>query len=148
MKDVQTAIPQIAAFLVFFPLLWMSTCWLISRLSGWSSLARSFETDQPAVGETFFPASGRVRLFSSYQNCLKVSVSEEGVRVATVMFFKSGHRPLFFPWESVDRLEQRRNFFGSTSTLLVSARGRTWRIALFGGRLYASLAKYAAPHVD
>lgn len=133
----------VAAFLIFFPVFWASVVWLVSRLSGWSSLANEFGTDQHPTGEAFNWTSGKIRFFSNYGNCLVATVSDRGVHLATWRLFSFGHKPMFFPWSSIARLDQRRGLLGSISRLHLHTRNGTRSVTLMGRGLSEAIARRA-----
>lgn len=144
MTETLIVVASIAGFLVVFPVFWICVVWLISRLSGWSRLALKYAAVRPASGEVFGLVSARLRLFSSYGNCLTVTVSGSGIHIATWGVFAFGHRPLFLPWDAMARLIQRRGIFGRTTTIYLNSAGGGPAITVYGSRLADAIAR-AAP---
>jgi hypothetical protein len=132
-----------AVFIVLFPLLWLLIIWLISRLGGWNSLAKTFATERPPTGDMFTWSSGKFSFFSSYNNCLNVTVSSTGVHVAPMLLFSFGHQPLFFPWDKISRLVQRRVVFNYVSGLHIDTAEGMHPVSLYGRRLAEGLHRYA-----
>ncbi|MCP5084129.1 MAG: serine hydrolase [Alphaproteobacteria bacterium] len=95
MSETAIVILAIAGFAIVFPLFWMAIVYLISRIGGWSDLAKRFGSDDPPQGELFTWCSARLRMLCNYSNCLRVTVSDTGIHLRTPVFFKLGHRPLF-----------------------------------------------------
>ena len=133
----------IAAFAVVFPLFWLAIVFLISRLSGWASVARQYPADGPVAGERFHWCSARFRVFSNYSNCLTVTVATTGVHVQPFVPFRIGHSPIFIPWTAVQ--EFRRSNYWITSAVLLKIRNRSggWptTVTLYGRRMAGSLEK-------
>ena len=89
------------AFAVTFPFFWIAICLLLSRLSGWSSLATHYGTDTKPDGERYGSQSmglGFSPLFMvSYSTVVNVYMSETHLYLTPKVFFKAGHRPLSIP---------------------------------------------------
>ena len=142
-----TVILPIAAFVVFFPILWVAIVWLISRLGSWHGLAQEFAARGPqagpGAGETCRWTSGKFSYLSSYNHCLNVTVSGRGVHMEPNSLFQFGHVPLFFPWHAVARIDLRRLVFSHVAILHINTRNGIRPVTLYGNRVSAALAKYA-----
>ncbi len=147
MSETLTVVLGIAGFAIGFPILWCSVVWLLAKLGGWATLAARFATKRPARGETFAWSSGRFSMFSSYNNCLNVSVSHEGIHIVPFIAFTIGHEPLLIPWSSVRRLIQRRFLWNYSNGIHIDLGGHNHVITLYGRRLSEGLAKYAPAHL-
>ncbi len=126
MQEITIVLLAIAGFAIGFPLFWMAIVTLISRIGGWSELAKRFGSDTPAQGEVFTWCSARLRIFCNYSNCLRVTVSQAGIHIRTLVFFKMGHRPLFIPWRAVQDLKVRRYWRYSSATLTLKDDSTDW----------------------
>ena len=80
MGETLIAIVAAAAFLIVFPLFWMTVIFIISRVGGWAALARRFPAEKPSAGEPFNWRSGRFRLLTHYSHCGD-AVDKHGVRL-------------------------------------------------------------------
>mgnify|MGYP003669581018 CR=1 FL=1 len=91
----------VVGFLVTFPMLWCFVGWLLSKIGGWSRLAKHYPAgDRPVVGQYHRGLRGMVRL-TSYKGVLTVHLSDEGlfsIRDATVQVRSPA---LFIPWSEV-----------------------------------------------
>ena len=134
MQEITIVLLAIAGFAIGFPLFWMAIVTLISRIGGWSELAKRFGSDAPAQGEVFTWCSARLRIFCNYSNRLRVTVSQAGIHIRTLVFFKMGHRPLFIPWRAVQDLKVRRYWRYSSATLTLKDDSTDWSatIVLYG----------------
>lgn len=97
-------------FPVFFITMWCGVCFLLSRLSGWASLAEYFRLKQPFSGERKHFRSGMVG-WVGYRSCLTVGVNREGLYLAVMPIFALGSPPLFIPWKSVTSIKKQKRFF-------------------------------------
>ncbi len=134
MQDTAILLLAIAGFAIGFPLFWMSIVYLISRIGGWSELAARFGYDGLAEGEVFKWCSARLRVLCNYSNCLRITVSDAGIHIRTVIFFKVGHRPLFIPWTAVHDLRVGRFWRYSSAKLIIRDQKGDWSapIVLYG----------------
>ncbi|MEM8646189.1 MAG: hypothetical protein AAGF86_07575 [Pseudomonadota bacterium] len=134
MQEITIVMLAIVGFAIGFPLFWMAIIMLISRIGGWSELTKRFGSDAPAKGEVFTWCSARLRALCNYSNCLRVTVSDAGIHIRTLIFFKMGHRPLFIPWRAVQDLKVRRYWRYSSGTLAITDESPDWSatIVLYG----------------
>jgi len=88
-------------FPAFFIILWCSISFLISRLSGWSTLSNRFSSALPFSGQTWNWQSARMRLGTNYGSSLIVGADPSGIFLATIFLFRIGHAPLLLPWHEV-----------------------------------------------
>ncbi len=134
MQGTTTVILAIVGFAIGFPVIWISIVYLISRIGGWSELATHFEYDGPAPGEVFHWCSARLRFLCNYSNCLTITLSETGIHLKTLIFFRVGHHPLFIPWAAVEDLKVYRYWRFSSAKLLIRDRSgdHTALITLYG----------------
>jgi hypothetical protein len=88
-------------FPVFFITLWCFISFLISRLSGWSTLSNRFSATLPFSGQKWNWQSARMRLGTNYGNSLIVGADPSGLFLATIFVFRIGHTPLLLPWNEV-----------------------------------------------
>ncbi len=143
MQETTITLLAIAGFAIGFPLFWMAIVTLISRVGGWSELAKRFGSDAPPDGEVFKWCSARLRIFCNYSNCLRVTVSDAGIHIRTLVFFKVGHQPLFIPWRAVHDLKVRRYWRYSSAKLTLKDQTGDWSatIVLYGWGLAERLAR-------
>jgi hypothetical protein len=98
-------------FPAYFVALWLFVCAIISLISGWTTLARRFQSTVPFVGKKWTCQSGQMRLFSGYHNCLTVGCNREGLYLATMLMFRFRHPPLLVPWTEIAISEKKILFF-------------------------------------
>ncbi len=86
---------------LFFLAVWFFVSWLLSRLSGWSSLAATYRADRPAEEELLSFQSARFGPLIGYNNCLKFGSNGEGLYVSVFAPFRFTHPPLTIPWTEI-----------------------------------------------
>ena len=104
----------VAVFVAAGVLYLLALLWIISRMSGWALLGRRFATTEEFQGEAWNWRSARFRGWCSYNNCLKVGASPEGLSFAVmpVMFpLRACHPALRIPWREIE-VETGKAFFG------------------------------------
>jgi hypothetical protein len=101
-------------FILLFAGMWLLITGVLSRVSGWASLAAQFRATQPASGENFRFVSGAVGKKGfpvGYRNCLSVSVGERGFGLAMLFLFRFQSPALFIPWSQVESIAEKKIFF-------------------------------------
>lgn len=97
-------------FPVAFLTLWCLVLLLLSRISGWNRLARSYSREQTRTaqdGQAYRWQSGTVGIVG-YRNCLHIGVSASGISLAVAWPLNVGHRDLFIPWNALhDRIDKK-----------------------------------------
>jgi len=141
MSDAFFAILYIIAFSVVFVLFWAGIVFLISRLSGWSNLAKEFPAPEDVDGRVFNWCSARLRMFVNYSNCLTVIVSSAGIYLEPMIFFRIGHKPILIPGYAIMELSRGSSIFFTTTKLAIRTHTREEpvTIILYGRRLAEAL---------
>jgi hypothetical protein len=88
-------------FPVFFVGMWCFVCLVLSQLGGWAALGKHFRTDRTPTGVVFYGQSAQLSYLCSYNNCLTMIVTEEGLYLKVWPMFRIGHPPLLIPWEQI-----------------------------------------------
>jgi hypothetical protein len=88
---------------------------LISKLSGWSLLARRFRASEPWTGELWSWQSARFRGWCGYNNCLRVGANPQWLSLSVIMPFGFFHSPLQIPWREIE-VETGKACFGLYDT--------------------------------
>jgi len=94
--------PVLALALFGFTLFWCFISFLLSRLSGWSTLADAY----PA-GEVMTPnvryrwQSALMNANTKYNGALTIVADGRAVHFSMLPLFKVGHAPLSVPWEDI-----------------------------------------------
>ena len=109
-------------FPIFFCLLWVAICGLLSVWSGWFSLAKEFAGRLSEVWASSSFQSGAMGwryLAVSYANCLFVKVGPDGIGLSILWPFRVLAPPIAIPWRLVQSLEDRPwwKFGGVKATL-------------------------------
>ena len=105
-------------FPIFFIIMWCGVCFLLSRLSGWVSLAQHFRFKQSFPAERKHFRSGMVG-WVGYRSCLTVGINHEGLYLAVMPLFAIGSPPLFIPWRNVTGIKKGGRFFFMEEGIIV-----------------------------
>ena len=108
----------LALFFPAFAGIWCGTCYLLSKMSGWQTLAEKYAARGLYSGETQSWQSGRMG-FCSYRNCLTVGVNHQGLYLAVMPIFALGATPLLIPWHAVSALARKKIFFMTYTEITV-----------------------------
>ena len=149
MSEGLIALLIIGAFVIIFPLFWIAIIQLIARFGGWKSLTKNYAAQGSASGDHFRFASARFGRFTSYSNCLNVSVSPQGIGLRPFILFRAGHSALFLPWEDVLQLTRWQTLVFSSVQLTINrpmGQGPI-KVTLYGKKLAYSLHKHAPHHL-
>ncbi|MFP2902828.1 hypothetical protein [Corallococcus sp. 4LFB] len=96
--------------LVLLPVMFVLVSFLLSRMGGWSRLARDYRLDRGGGFPCRRWVSGHMG-WVEYRSCLTVGGDERGLYLAVLFPFRMGHPPLCIPWADVhDRVRERRFF--------------------------------------
>lgn len=98
--------PVMRYFPFFFIVMWAFLSVLIAHIGGWSQLSEYYRTDQPFSGKIRRWQSGSMRWGTNYGNCLNIGANSEGLYLSVMFLFRTGHPPLFIPWEDIS-VEER-----------------------------------------
>ena len=113
--------------------MWLGICALLSVLSGWGGLASRFPASDSIQGDHFRFVSGSMGIpfFPvNYGNCLFVTVSEQGFRVAILFLFRFLTPPMFIPWVQVESAVKKRFLFVPYAA--ISIRGNWATLSFYG----------------
>ena|ERR1700730_15481335 len=107
-------------FVLLFIALWAAVCFVISRLSGWTTLSHRFR-DVGAFYSYQWPfQSVRMRtIWGSYSNCVNFGADGTGLYMAVFPLFRPGHPPLFLPWSEIQVISGNQGFVLKTRKLLL-----------------------------
>ena len=137
-------------FFPCFALLWVAMTGVLATLSGWSSLATRFRSNQAVQGERFRFASASLgaRWFPvTYGNCLFVTVAPSGFGLSVLVLFRLMSPPLFIPWSEVESATEGRFLFKRFTALRVV--GHWSHVKVYGrvGQALLEAYRHAAPKV-
>jgi hypothetical protein len=96
---------------VFFVGLWAGVTLLLSFLSGWRSLARTYRGSLRSVARVVSMGSGMMTRFLfpvSYSGVLNVAVGAEGVELSVFPLFAPGSPRLLIPWNQMAQCRSYR----------------------------------------
>ncbi len=105
MSDNTVMIISVLLFTAIFPLMWLAMVFLISRLSGWASLAAHYGTPQH-LPELRIKSRRillrRVRFFpAQYGGIVTLSVDDDALYLSLMKLFSFGHEPLRVPFADI-----------------------------------------------
>jgi hypothetical protein len=106
--------PDSAWFFPFFVLFWLAITGLLALIGGWRYLAFRFPATDTVEGEKFRFVSGsmgRPYFPVNYGSCLFVTVGRRGFRLSIFFPFRPLSPPLFFPWSSIESIDEKRFLF-------------------------------------
>jgi hypothetical protein len=98
--------------LLFFIVLWIVLMNIISRIGGWSQLARHYREASPHEGSKFRFQSASMRWMMGYNNCLTFGPGRDGLHISVPFPLKIAHPPLAIPWSEISSSAHRGRFFG------------------------------------
>jgi hypothetical protein len=109
----QLGVVGVLAFMALFVAMWVAIGGLLARLGGWSTLASRFSTSERVEGIRKWLVSADLRrpwnpLPVNYSNCLKITVTAQGFRLAPILLFRAFHTPLWVPWQDVASVTEVR----------------------------------------
>jgi hypothetical protein len=87
-------------FLAFFAGLWAGVSYLLSRLSGWRTLAERYPGAEEPKGERLLWTSGQLGAVS-FNSCLNMTFSSAGFHLVPSLMFRLFMPPLLIPWSGV-----------------------------------------------
>lgn len=97
----------IFAFFLFFSILWSSIVFLISRLSGWATLANYYATtNREFEGKLFRFRSGSFGFQSNYSGIMHYGISKSELFLDLFVLYRIGHAPLRIPLEEIHAQEK------------------------------------------
>ena len=103
---------SISGYILFFIVIWIAVCKLISAFGGWNILSRHYRADSGFDGKKMWLKSIGLRRSSNYNHCITIGVNQYGMYLAVIPIFRIGHAPLFFPWADISTEAGSRRFFG------------------------------------
>ena len=106
-SDIWLVLLFIAAWLV----MWVAITFALSRLSGWSFLARKFRAASEIDGDKYWFVSGRMGkrfLPVNYGYCLFVTVGKAGLHLSLLIPFRLASAPLFIPWSEIEDVKTKQ----------------------------------------
>jgi hypothetical protein len=87
-------------FLAFFAGMWVGISYLISHLSGWSSLHARFPAGLRPDGERLTWTNARLGAVS-FRSCLNMTLSPGGLHMVPSLPFRLFMPPLLVPWREI-----------------------------------------------
>ena len=105
-------------------------CFLISFISGWYKLSKSFRAQSEPYGQTTsagpFFYTVYMQFWGHYSSVIRMIAAEDALYLSVLFLFRVGHPPLCIPWDEIQ--------FGRTRFLfrryVVLTLGKTERIPM------------------
>ena len=117
-------------FIIFFLVLWVTLNVIISHLSGWWKLFKSYKNTELNNKKKYYLKSTRIRNGISYSNCINFTIGNEGVKFSMIPFFLM-HPSFTIPWKDIKQYEIKKKFRTKVLTIQCSAL-KDKEILLFG----------------
>ena len=95
---------------LFIPIsigVWVAISLLISRISGWATLANDYRSSEPFQGERLRLQSAALRWKTGYNNCLTVGTNYFGLYLSAFVILRFGHPNLFIPWADISAVRKK-----------------------------------------
>lgn len=92
-------------------ILWLAINYVISVVSGWTELARTYRISGEFQGRRWRFQSGQMRLMMNIHNALTVGANLDGLHLATLFPFRPCKPPLFVPWADISAREGKFLFW-------------------------------------
>ena len=148
MTDTGFIFLTIPVFIVCFGLFWSFVIYVTAHMGGWTTLARQYPATEPATGKTFRWRSAKFGMFSSYRNCLTVTLSQAGLHMLPMIAFRIGHQPIRIPWSAIVGARRRNLLFVPAVQLdITGANSADVRHVTFYGRaLVQALEEHVKIH--
>ena len=104
-------------------------------------MAQYYAAKRPARGNAFYWASAIFGLFTKYRYSLTITLSDAGIHLETMRFFKIGHKPLLIPWDAVQAIKIRKiwKFKSAQLTIKIPSSSRPIKITFYGDKLLEEL---------
>ena len=112
----------IPIFPIFFVGLWLFICLILSKLSGWRSLAEAYPQTITPEGQSVRCRFAQIGI-SSYKNALRLTAGHSHLHIVPLIIFRFGHLPLSIPWADITATEYQ----GST---LQNRFSKNWELRL------------------
>lgn len=97
-------------FPIFFIGIWVTVCFLLARIGGWSRLAEYYQSQVPFTGKKWYFQSCQLGL-TNYNGALTVGSNYYGLYLAVLLPFRVGHPPLLIPWSDITTAEYKGLMF-------------------------------------
>jgi hypothetical protein len=106
------AVVAVLAFLVGFPVLWVTITGTLALIGGWSALTSRFAGTKRIEGVRKSLVSADLRrprmLPVSYRGCLYLTVTPEGFGLVPMLPFRPFHPPLWISWQDVAEIVETK----------------------------------------
>lgn len=107
----------IGGFFIVFPAFWCGIICLLSYISGWNRLAKSYAAgDREPSGVRRSSVSGRIGGVN-YNSVLTLHVAEDGFFLQPIFLFAVGHPRLFIPWSAMSDCRTGSFLWWTTTTI-------------------------------
>ncbi|NOK22634.1 hypothetical protein [Corallococcus carmarthensis] len=104
--------------LVLLPAMFVLVSFTLSKMGGWTRLARDYRLDKGGGFPCRSFVSGHMG-WVEYRSCLTVGGDARGLYLAVLLPFRAAHPPLCIPWSDIHDRRHERHFFIHWDTFLV-----------------------------
>lgn len=95
-------------FLAFFVGLWVTVCFILSRM-GWQGFAQKYAAASRPAGRSFNCRSARFGTrFAGYRNVMRMVFCAAGIYIYPQFLFRAFHDPFLIPWDKVVGITERK----------------------------------------
>ncbi|MBT3539137.1 hypothetical protein HOF40_04605 [Candidatus Parcubacteria bacterium] len=107
-----TEINKFLFAVVPFFVVWLGSTFLISKITGWSTLAQKFpdKCDTGAVNSRRLFVSIRMRIMGNYRGSVFLEALPQGLRMKVLFFLRFGHNNILIPWNELKVEEEAPSF--------------------------------------
>lgn len=92
---------------------------IISRVGGWSVLARRFPDRKLFQGREWRFRRMNLSTYAGYKNVVTIGANAEGLRFSMPWFFSAGHDPFFVPWADIVECRETTVLFFAVTQLVL-----------------------------
>lgn len=87
-----------------------------SRLSGWWAIFQHYPSKPHTIREKWHLRSMWMGFFFTYENCVTMKATDQGLHLSLIILFRIGHPPLLIPWEDI-HIEKYEGWFTTYAKL-------------------------------
>ncbi|MGD9850764.1 MAG: hypothetical protein AB7T38_05825 [Nitrospirales bacterium] len=99
-----------------FACLGIASLFLVSRLSGWRTISQHYPSRPHKIIEKWYLRSMWMGFLFTYENCVTMKATNEGLHLSLIILFRIGHHPLLIPWEDI-HIEKYKGWFTTYAKL-------------------------------
>ncbi|WP_269542249.1 hypothetical protein [Cerasicoccus fimbriatus] len=105
-------------FPIFFPILWCSILYMLSQMSGWHRVAKTFAYDEKIAGEYLRFQSAQINGVN-FNSALEIGINDVGLTMAPFFLFRLFHKRILLPWNYLRAEEYKKWLFSGYKLTLI-----------------------------